>query len=158
MADAPNDDTGETLPSEILPNEILVDVGPRQITLDELGRSQPGMGRLMPEIGARTWKAWYAAQAGNWRLARWQLSEANKLMELGAFVRPKYQVSMAKFLADDFAPVRQAVEDKDWEAFDSAYTAMVTRANYYHDVFDKGFIQWKLPEMPPPDLDLTPRA
>ena len=39
-------------------------------------------------------------------------------MELGAFVRPKYQVSMAKFLTEDFDPVRQAVEDQDWEAFE----------------------------------------
>jgi hypothetical protein len=138
-------------------HEILVDNGARRLTLDELARSQPGMGRLMPEVGARTWKAWYAAQAGNWRLARWQLSEAAKLMELGAFVRPKYQVSMAKFLTDDFDPVRQAVEDRDFDAFETHFSRMVVRANYYHDVFDKGFIQWKLPDAPPPDLDLTPR-
>ncbi|HVF14954.1 MAG TPA: hypothetical protein VM942_10165 [Acidimicrobiales bacterium] len=151
MADAPDADTTDAR------DEILVDNGARKITLDELGRTQPGMGRLMPEVGARTWKAWYAAQSGNWRMARWQLSEAAKLMELGAFVRPKYQVSMSKFLADDFDPVRRAVEDRDWEAFQRHYDRMVVRANYYHDVFDKGFIQWKLPDLPPPDLDLTPR-
>ncbi|MEA2685653.1 MAG: hypothetical protein QOE93_848 [Actinomycetota bacterium] len=144
-------------PDETAPDQILVDNGTRKLTLDELGRSQPGMGRLMPEVGARTWKAWYAAEAGNWRLARWQLSEAAKLMELGAFVRPKYQVSMAKFLTEDFDPVRKAVEDRDWEAFRGHFDRMVVKANFYHDVFDKGFIQWKLPAMPPPDLDLTPR-
>ena len=45
-------------------DEILVDNGARQLTLDELGRSQPGMGRLMPEVGARTWKAWYRPRPG----------------------------------------------------------------------------------------------
>jgi len=140
------------------PDDILVDNGARRITLDELGRSQPGMGRLMPEVGARTWKAWYAAQAGNWPLARWQLSEAATLMDLGAFVRPKYRVSMAKFLTEDFDPVRKAVEDQDWEAFEGHFDRMVVQANRYHDVFNKGFIQWKLPDMPPPDLDLTPRT
>ncbi len=149
--------TGEPDTGGIARDEILVDNGTRKLTLDELGRSQPGMGRLMPEVGARTWKAYYAAQAGNWRLARWQLSEAAKLMELGAFVRPKYQVSMAKFLTEDFDPVRRAVDDRDWEAFERHYERMVVQANHYHDVFDKGFIQWKLPDMPPPDLDLTPR-
>ena len=118
---------------------------------------ETGPDEILVDNGARTWKAWYAAEAGNWRLARWQLSEAAKLMELGAFVRPKYQVSMAKFLTEDFDPVRRAVEDRDWEAFDASYHRMVVKANYYHDVFDKGFIQWRLPDMPPPDLDLTPR-
>lgn len=156
MAD--NHTTPTSPPSTGSPaGEILVDNGTRKLTLDELGRSQPGMGRLMPEVGARTWKAWYAAEAGNWALARWQLSEAAKLMELGAFVRPKYQVSMARFLADDFGPVRQAVEDRDWDAFQAQFGRMVDQANHYHDVFDKGFIRWKLPDAPPPDLDLAPR-
>ena len=44
--------------------EIVVDNGARKLTLDELGRTQAGMGRLMPEIGARIWKLWYAAEAG----------------------------------------------------------------------------------------------
>ena len=136
---------------------ILVDNGARQLTLDELGRSQPGMARLMVEIGNRTWKAWYAAEARNWPLARWQLNQAMKLLDQSAFVRPKYQVSMAKFLADDFQPLREAVDAADWETFATSYEAMVERANHYHDAFGKGFIRWKRPESPPLDLDLAPR-
>jgi hypothetical protein len=50
-------------------DEIFVDNGARKLSLDELGRTQAGMGRLMPEVGARVWKLWYAAQALNWPLA-----------------------------------------------------------------------------------------
>lgn len=136
---------------------ILVDNGARRLTLDELGHSQPGMARLMVEIGHRTWKAWYAADARNWALARWQLNQAMKLLDQSAFVRPKYQASMTKFLAADFQPLRDAVDAADWEQFASAYDVMVERANHYHDVFGKGFIRWKLPSEPPLDLDLAPR-
>lgn len=140
------------------PAEILVDNGARKMTLDELGRTQPGMGRLMPEVGARVWKAYYAAKALNWPMARFQLKEAVGLMELGAFVRPKYDRTMTRFLEDDLAPVAAAIEDADWPAFEQAFAVMVERANHYHEVFNKGFIRWRLPDMPPPDLDLTPRS
>ena len=30
-------------------------------------------------------------------------------------------------------------------------------ANAYHELRDKPYIRWKLPDAPPPDLDLTPR-
>ena len=119
------------------------------MTLDQLAQSQPGMARLMPEVGVRVWKAWYAAQALNWPLARFQLREAVKLMELSAFVRPKYERSMARFLADDFAPLSEAVESADWPRFERSFEAMVERANHYHDVFNKGFLRWKLPDSPP---------
>lgn len=137
-------------------DEIVVDNGARRLTLDEVGRVLPGMGRLMPEVGERVWKTWYAAEAGNWPLARFQLEEAVGLMELGAFVRPKYQAGMGRFLAEDLAPVRHAVAERDWDRFRSAFDQMVERANHYHGVFGKGFLRWRLPDMPPPDLDLRP--
>ena len=34
---------------------------------------------------------------------------------------------------------------------------VVDAANAYHDVYDKPYLRWKVPEMPPPDLDMTPR-
>jgi hypothetical protein len=137
-------------------DEIFVDNGARKLSLGELGRTQAGMGRLMPEVGARVWKLWYAAEAGNWRLAKYQLEEAVSLMELGAFVRPKYDKTMARFLADDLGPVKDAVDNADWPAFEAAFAPMVDAANGYHGLYNKGFIRWRLPDHPPPDLDLTP--
>jgi hypothetical protein len=137
-------------------DEIFVDNGARKLSLDELGRTQAGMGRLMPEVGARVWKLWYAAEAANWPLAKYELEEAVSLMELGAFVRPKYDRTMTRFLADDLAPVAQAIDGADWAAFVTAFDRMVEAANGYHGVFNKGFIRWRLPDHPPPDLDLTP--
>jgi hypothetical protein len=139
-------------------DEILVDNGSRKMTLDELGQTQPGMGRLMPEVGVRVWKLWYAGQAENWPLARFQLKEAVNLMELGAFVRPKYEDNMGKFLEENLAPVKKAIEDGDKTAFTAAFHAMVDAANSYHELYDKPFLRWRIPDMPPPDLDMTPRG
>jgi hypothetical protein len=138
-------------------HEILVDNGKRTMTLDELGHTQPGMARIMPEIGVRIWKLFYAGKAENWPLARFQLKEAVNLMEVGAFVRPKYEENMAKFIAEDVEPVRKAIEAGDGPAFEATYHQMVDAANSYHEVYDKPFLRWKIPEMPPPDLDMTPR-
>ena len=137
---------------------ILVNNGARTLTLDQLGRTQPGMGRLMPEVGDRIWKLWYAAEAGNWDLARYELEEGVAVMELSAFVRPKYERAMGTFLGNEAAAVKDAIEAKDWDGFQEAYGRMVERANAYHVQFNKGFIRWKRPDMPPPDLDLTPRG
>src|SRR5439155_7583773 len=142
---------GEDDADEAEQQVILVDNGARLLTLDQLGLTQPGMGRLMPEVGARAWKLWYAAEAGNWELALYELSEAVQLMELGAFVRPKYERAMVMFLEDDVDPVRLAIEERDWEGFERGFQRMVERANAYHEQFNKGFIRWRLPEMPPPD-------
>ena len=51
-------------------DEILVDNGKRTMTLDELGMTQPGLARIMPEISVRIWKLYYAGKARNWPLAR----------------------------------------------------------------------------------------
>ena len=53
--------------------------------------------------------------------------------------------------------LRKAIDTEDWSSFDTAFEAMVDAANAYHDVYDKPYLRWKIPEMPPPDLDMTPR-
>ena len=47
----------------------VVSNGKRELTLDELALMQPGMDRLMAEVGPRAHRLYYAAKAGNWRLA-----------------------------------------------------------------------------------------
>src|SRR5438876_677302 len=71
-------------------HEHLVSTGKSELTLDQLGAMQPGMARLMTEVGVRIWKCFYAGKAGNKPLARFQLKEAVGLMKTAAIVRPKY--------------------------------------------------------------------
>jgi hypothetical protein len=32
---------------------------------------------------------------------------------------------------------------------------MVDAANAYHDVYDKSYLKYKIPEIPPPDMDVN---
>ena len=137
--------------------DVAVWSGHRDMTLEDIAVIQPGLGRIMPEIGARAWKVFYAAKARNWPLARFQAKEIRGLMELAAFTRPKYEENLNQFLAEDWKPLEEAIAKEDFPAVEAAFHRAVEKANAYHELRDKPYIRWKLPDTPPPDLDLTPR-
>ena len=132
----------------------LVHNGKRDLTIDELARSQPGMDRLMAEVGPRLHRCYHAALAGNWPLAAYFSKSAVKQLTLSAESRPKYAPEMAAYLRDDYAPVTAAIKACDRTAFLDAWQVMVDRANELHGFFGKPYIGWKTPEQPPDDLDL----
>jgi len=139
-------------------HEHVIDTGKGSFPLDHLGPLLPGMAEIMPLVGGRIWKCYYAGRAHNKPLAAFQLKEAVGLMQKGAFLRPKYDENMEKFIATEVAAVRSAIDSEDWDGFESAFKEMVAAANAYHEVYDKPYLVWKVPETPPPDLDMTPRA
>jgi len=136
---------------------LTVGSGHREMSIEDLAAIQPGLGRIMPEIGQRTWKLYYAAKAGNWPLANFQAKEIRGLMELGAFTRPKHEAALQEFLDQHWTAVQEAIKKEDFAAFEAAFHQAVDAANAYHELKDKPYIVWKLPDHPPPDLDLTPR-
>jgi hypothetical protein len=135
----------------------VVDTGKGTFELDCLGPLMPGMAEIMPLVGGRIWKCYYAGQARNKPLAAFQLKEAVALMEKGAFLRPKYHDNMYKFIGEEVTAVRKAIDVEDWVAFEATFTAMVDAANAYHDVYDKPYLRWRILDMPPPDLNMMPR-
>ena len=139
-------------------HDHIIDTGKGTFDLDDLGPLMPGMAEIMPLVGSRIWKCYYAGKAHNQPLARFQLKEAVNLMQKGAFLRPKYTDNMDKFITSEVAAVHKAIDDQDWDAFEAAFQEMVTQANAYHDVYDKPYLRWKIPDDPPPDLDMTPRG
>lgn len=136
-------------------HEHVIDTGKGKFSLDSLGPLLPGMAELMPLVGERIWKCWYAGQARNRRLASFQLKEAVSLMKKAAVLRPKYHDNIKTFIANEVTAVRTAIEAEDWDRFEPAFTAMVDEANRYHDVYGKPFLHWRVPEFAPPDLDMT---
>jgi len=129
----------------------------RKLSGDQLAAMQPGLARLMPEVGNREWKLYYAAQARNWPLAKFQLKEARKLMELCALTRPKYEKSLGQYIEKQMEPMMAALEAEDLDRFNRELEIAVEEANAYHEAYGKPFLRWKVPSQPPPDLDLTPR-
>ena len=138
-------------------HDHVINTGKGTFTLDELGPLMPGMAEIMPLVGTRIWKCYYAGQAKNKKLAAFQLKEAVNLLEKGSFLRPKYTENVDKFVAEEVAAVRAAIDSEDWDSFETAFAAMVDSANAYHDVYDKAYLRWKIPASAPPDLDMTVR-
>jgi hypothetical protein len=131
--------------------------GHREMSVEDVATIQPGLGRIMPEVGARTWKLYYAAKAGNWALATFQAKEIKGLMELGAFTRPKHEEALNKFMEEEWKLLQESINKQDFAAFEAAFHKAVDAGNAYHELKDKPYIVWKLPDTPPPDLDLRPR-
>ena len=133
--------------------EIAVKGG--SFALSDLGALMPGMAEIMPLVGERIWKCYYAAQAHNRKLAAFQLKEAVNLMQKGTILRPKYDEDMEEFTSGIVGTLQANINDEDWDAFEKNFATMVDQANAYHEKYDKGFLRWQLPDSPPPDLDLT---
>ena len=152
--------TDEELKAKV--KEILTETGVwtghREMTVEEIGIIQPGLGRIMPEVGQRTWKLYYAAKNEHWELAKFQWKEIQELMELGAFTRPKHEEALNQFLREDWPQIGKAIDNKDFAAFEAAFQHAVEQANAYHELKEKPYIRWQLPNQPPPDLDMKPRG
>lgn len=131
--------------------------GKTELTLDDLAFLQPGLARLMLEIGNRFWRCYHAARVGNRRLARFQLSEGTKLLRLCPVVRPQYADDVARFVEEDLARLREAIDSGDRDRFEAAFEAMTVEVNRLHDVWNHGYLVWQVPKDPPQDLVLEPR-
>ena len=134
-------------------HEITIKGG--SFDLSDLGHLMPGMAEIMPLVGERIWKCYYAAKAHNRKLATFQLKEAVNLMQKGSILRPKYEEDMDAFISGEVATLQANIEAEDWGAFETNFTTMIDQANAYHEKYDKSFLRWQLPATPPPDLDLT---
>jgi hypothetical protein len=134
-------------------HEITIKGG--SFDLSDLGHLMPGMAEIMPLVGERIWKCYYAAKAHNRKLAAFQLKEAVNLMQKGSILRPKYEEDIDAFTSGVVASLQASIEAEDWDAFETTFDSMVDQANAYHEKYDKGFLRWQLPSTPPPDLDLT---
>jgi len=132
--------------------------GKSELTIEDIAMLQPGLARIMPEVGQRTWKLYYAAKAGNWPLATFQFKEVRGLFEMGAITRPKHADALNEFIEQGWKEVGEAIDRKDFAAFDAAFHKSIEAANAYHELKDKPYLIWKLPDTPPPDLQMEPRG
>jgi hypothetical protein len=132
--------------------------GKNSMSIEDMAAIQPGLARIMPEIGARTWKLYYAAKHENWPMAKFQYKEIVGLFETGAFMRPKHEAAINQYLAENWKPLEEPIASEDFAGFEKAFHAAIEAANAYHELKEKPYIYWKLPDTEPPDLDLRPRG
>lgn len=124
------------------------------LSLDQLAEMQPGLGRLMPEVSEAYHYAYYAAQGGNWRLARYYVRKVGSLFKLCAISRPKYAKQLDAYKAHTLDPLEKQISERDFGAFEKTYMAGIVEANRYHVETGHPEIVWVLPPEPPRHLDL----
>lgn len=136
--------------------ETKLPTGTHEISVEDLALATTRLGSLMLDVGQRTWILYYAAKAGNWRFAQSQYREIGDLLQVASLLRPDYGQHLDTFSSEDWSQVGKAIEATDFGAFDSAFAHAVAQVNAYHEVTHRAFIRWKLPDSPPPGLDLEP--
>ena len=131
--------------------------GKRDMSIDELATVQPGLARIMPEIGARTWKLYYAVKAANWPIAVFQWKETRRSSSSAPTCGRSTRRRSRSICATTGARSRDRSKAEDATAFFAAFDKAIDSANAWHEKKEKPYIRWKVPDFPPPDLDLTPR-
>ena len=71
--------------------------------------------------------------------------------------RPKHEDAMEEYLNDHWAPLKTAIDNESLDEFMKVMDEAVDAANAWHEKKDKGYIRWKVPSEPPPDIDFEPR-
>jgi hypothetical protein len=140
-----------------LDEKIVVKTKHGELTLEQLVEVQPGLARLMKEIGDRFHVLYHAAKGGNWKLAEHQQKVTISILRVGSTLRPKYQHDITGFIQSYLHPLGESIEAKDWGRFEDAYRKAVDGANKLHEKYGYGFIHYKLSQDPPDYYDLSPR-
>ena len=105
---------------------------PTPLSLDELSAIQPGLGTVMVEYGHRMAVLWFAGEAGNWNLAKYQLGEMREIQEVGETTRPGRAAALKSFESNFLDPLDQAIAAGDKTQFETAYSAAIQGCNSCH--------------------------
>lgn len=118
---------------------------------------QPGLGTVMIEYGNRLARLYFAAKAGNWDMAQYQLDEMFEIQEVGEVTRPG-RAPMLKAFEDTYGPaVDAAIAAQDPAAFDTAFNNMIDGCNNCHAASSSGewnsyqFVHIQVPTTDPAD-------
>jgi len=140
-----------------LDQKIVVKTKHGELTLEQLAEVQPGLARLMKEIGDRFHILYYAAKGGNWKLAEHEQKVTMSILKAGATLRPKYHQDITSFIQSTLQPLGESIKAKDWQTFEHCYKNAVEEANKLHEKYGYGFIDYKISKNPPDYYDLSPR-
>lgn len=140
-----------------LDEKIVVKTKHGELTLEQLAEVQPGLARLMKEIGDRFHVLYHAARGGNWKLAEHEQKVTISILKAGATLRPKYNEDITKFIQSTLHPLAESIKAKDWTKFEHSYKNAVDETNKLHEKYGYGFIHYKLAKNPPEYYDLSPR-
>ncbi len=105
---------------------------PLVLNNQQLTQIQPALGTVMIEYSQRMANAWFAQQAGNWDMARYQVLEMREIQEVGETTRPARASALKAFESSYLDPLAKAIDNKDNTAFTTAYNNAIGGCNSCH--------------------------
>ena len=112
----------------------------------------PGLGELMTLQQMRHAKLWWAGEAGNWKLAAYELDELQEGFDDVVRYHPTHKDSpvpidqvVPKIMGERLANVRDAIAKRDARLFTGAYDALTEGCNSCHQATNFGFNVVKRP-------------
>jgi hypothetical protein len=127
-----------------------------EMTIDQLADLQPGMAKVMKEVGERFTLTYYAAKGGNWKLAAYHLNQLRGAFKIAKVTRPKFAEDLAAFDKDYLQPIFKAIHDQSWEGFEAAFRNGEKGSDFYHDKRSVSYIRYTLPGHVPSNLHQGP--
>src|SRR6266508_5463962 len=113
-----------TIPQGVLAADVDKLVNDKFNTVDRdlvLWNIQPGLGTVMIEYGNRLARLWFAANADNWDMAKYQLDEMIEIQEVGETTRPNRAPALKAFEEGYLTALDKAIQAKDKAAFTKAF-------------------------------------
>jgi hypothetical protein len=130
--------------------------------LKRLEAAAPGVGEVMFGVQVHFAKLYYAADAGNWKLAEFEIEEVRENMERSATLRPEENGVKLAGVIDAFeqtqvAAMKHAIEKRELKLFQQAYIEAIAVCNSCHQSTGRPFIVITEPASPPvPNQQWTP--
>ena len=116
----------------------------------------PGLGELMSLQQMRHVKLWFAGEAGNWKLARYELDELKEGFDDVVRLHPTHKDSpvpvsevVPRIMALPLADLGKIVEARDRARFGKAYDALTAACNSCHEATNFGFNVVRRPAVNP---------
>lgn len=98
----------------------------------QLTAIQPALGTVMIEYSRRMAATYFAEQAGNWDMAKYQVLEMREIQKVGETTRPARAAALKGFETSFLDPLSTAIDNKDTGAFTTAYNNAINGCNSCH--------------------------
>lgn len=105
----------------------------------------PRLGDIMDAAQTRHSKLWFAAKAGNWELAAYELRQLKASLVEAAMLYSGIPVSNVTTLAQPLQSVSDAIDAKDGRRFAKSFGELTDGCNSCHGSMERAFIVIRRP-------------
>jgi cytochrome c553 len=132
--------------------EVWQQIGDAMNTVDTrlaLWNIQPGLGTVMMEYGRRFEMMKLAADAGDWGMAQYQLTEAEEIQEVGETTRPAKAPLLKNFEQAFLDPLAQDILAKNTNNFTTHLAQAINGCNACHALTGHPYVSVQTPATSP---------